>query len=495
MASLSQTQSFQRPSGDITTLLDLTSRDMQDNSYFPLNARSSWFARSPDRRFTPFVPVLQDFQYRGPAAFGQKFSFDIASQSCGDLLLGAVLQLQLTSWLDPTTILNLQGERYEYVEPENAWYYANAIGQILIQQVELEVDGVIIEKVDGDLTAVFSSLYPELNTQFGVGPDHMGIYSIDQLRTWPQYRPYPTESGYIHCLLPLFFQRMRLKEGFPLLSCREGTVRIHVTLRPFVDVVRQQRGFRESCDSVPLQKTIAFYNKTVPFQQITTVQTIDAEPLLQNVRLVTFGAMVDGNVRSGMLRQPFEIMHRIVQTFYFEEPLKYVIAKSASEDSIRVQLPLEANHPIEEIIWFIRRKDVRNNNEWTNYSSVLNYQKDDIFNPRESMLIAAKVQANGIDLIDAEEQYFRQQIARHHRGGIVAYNNFIYGYPIAKTPGDVHQPSGTINASRLQSLRLTLDVRPPQKIDGAASWEVKVFCVALNWLRFQNGICNKMFTD
>ncbi len=489
MASSSQT--FKRPGGDITTLLDLTNRDMQDNSYFPLTTNISWFARSPDRRFTPFVPVVQDFQYRGPGAFGQRFTFDVASQTCGDLLLGAVLELQLTSWLDPTTILKLQGQQYEYVDPQTAWYYANNLGQALIQEAELEIDGVTIERIDGDLISVFSSLYPELNTQFGVGPDHMGVYSLSQIASWPQYRPYPTENGYLHCVLPFFFQRMRLKEGFPLLACREGTVRIHVTLRPFVDVIRQQRGFRDSCDATPINIPIEFYNKTVPFTQIETVQTQEAEPQLQNIRLITLASMLDGNVRSGMLRQPFEIMNRIVQTFYFEEPLKYVVAKTTTEDSIRIQLPLEANHPIEEIVWFIRRKDVANNNEWTNYSSVLNYAVNTTFNPRESMMLSAKVQANGIDLIEAEAQYFRQQIARHHRGGIVAYNNFLYGYPIAKTPGDVHQPSGTINASRLQSLRLTLDVRPP----GAAAWEVKVFCMGLNWLRFQNGICNRMFTD
>jgi hypothetical protein len=68
---MSSTQdTFKRPGGDITTLLDLTNRDMQDNKYFPLGANTSWFARNSDRRFTPFVPLMQDFQYRGPAAFG-----------------------------------------------------------------------------------------------------------------------------------------------------------------------------------------------------------------------------------------------------------------------------------------------------------------------------------------------------------------------------------------------------------------------------------------
>lgn len=488
--------SFQRPAGDITTLLDLTDRDAQDNAYFPLNAAQSWFARSPDRRFTPYVPVLQDFQYRGPAGFGQRFSFDIASQTCGDLLLGAVLQLQLTSWFDLTTVLNLQSQKYQYQTPSQAWYYANAMGQILLQKVELEIDGSTIEMVDGDLATAFSVLYPDLNTQIGPGADHLGVASLQQILSWPQYRVFPTETGFIHCLLPLFFQRTRMKEGLPLVACREGTVRIHITLRPFTEVLRQARGFRDSCDAVPTNQTINLLDKTVPFTKVLPTRTSEAEPLLQNVRLVTWGAMLDGSVRTAMIRQPFEIMYRQIQTFYFEEPLKYVIAKPNQDDIIRIQLPLEANHPVEEIFWFLRRKDVVNNNEWTNWSSVLNKDYNAVYNPRQSMMSYGIIQANGITVVEAEEQFFRQLIARHHRGGIISYNQFLYGYPFAKWPGDVHQPTGTVNASRLQNLRLTLDVRPPLNPDGtSAAWEVKVFCVALNWLRFQNGIANRMFTD
>ena len=488
--------SFQRPSGDITTLLDLADRDAQDNAYFPLNAKQSWFARSPDRRTMPYTPVLQDFQYRGPAGFGQRFTFDIASQTCGDLLLGAVLQLQLTSWLDLTSVLNLQSQTYQYQTPSQAWYYTNAMGQILLQQVELEIDGSTIEMVDGDLATTFSVLYPDLNTQVGPGVDHLGIAPLSQILNWPQYRVFPTESGFLHCLLPLFFQRTRMKEGLPLVAIKEGTVRLHITLRPFPEVLRQARGYRDSCDATPLNTTINLVNKSLPFDLLVPTQTSESEPMLQNVRLITWGAMLDGSVRTAMIRQPFEIMYRQIQTFFFDEPLKYVIAKPNVDDTIRIQLPLEANHPVEEILWFIRRKDVNNNNEWTNWSSVLNKDYNETFNPRQSMMTYGIVQANGITVVEAEEQFFRQLIARHHRGGIVAYNQFLYGYPFAKWPGDVHQPTGTINASRLQNLRITLDVKPPKNPDGtAAAWEVKVFCVALNWMRFQNGIANRMFTD
>jgi Large eukaryotic DNA virus major capsid protein/Major capsid protein N-terminus len=480
------------PSGQITTLLDLTPRDIQDNAYFPLKTDTSWFSRDSDRRTTPFVPILQEFQLRGPAEFGQRFTFDIASQTSGDLLLGASLQLQLTSWFDITTVLNLQSGNYTYSNAQTAWQYANALGAILIQSAELEVDGDTIEQIDGDFTYV-CQLFTDANMQFGLASDHIASTHIPNLLTWPSYRVFPTEDGYIHCILPFFFQRgfSQLKESLPLISCREGTVRINITLRPFNEVIRQVRGYRDSCTSTPLNQIINILKVSPPFNKVIPTQTSITAPLLENVRLLTMGAILDGNVRTAMLRQPYEILHREVQIFPFEEPLKYVITKSSSSSIIRVQLPIEANHPIEELIWFIRRKDVANNNEWTNYSSVIESSYDPIFSPPQSLLISAAIQANGITLVEAEEQYFRTMIAKHHKSGQTSASSFIYGYPFGRTLGD-HQPSGTMNASRLQNLRLVLDIRPPT---GGVAWEVKVFSINLNWLRFQNGILNKVFTD
>jgi hypothetical protein len=485
---------MERPRGDITTLLDLTDRDDQDDYFFPIKPEVSWFTRNAARRYTPFVPCVQEFPYRGPATFGQRISFDLTVQGSGDIVFGAVIQIKLAHWLNLTAQLEVQNQTYEYVDPQTVWFYCNSIGTALIQKAELEIGGVTIEEFDGDFSTVFSSLFPDLNSQVSTGLDAYGRVSMERLLQMPPRKVYPTEDGYIHCILPFYFLRSRIREYLPLAACREGTVRIHIIFRPFSEVVRQARGYRDSCESVPLNTTIQFYDKNFPYQQITSVTTGPAEPMFETVRLITYGAVLDGSVRNAMIRQPFEIMHREVQTFFFTEPLKYVIVKTTPENTIRIQLPLEANHPLEEILWFIRRKGTANNNEWTNYSSVLEREYDAVYNPRRSLLTHAKIQANGIDVIDAEEQYFRQQIGFAHRGGIVGYNTFVYGYSFARRPGDIHQPSGTLNASRLQSLRLVLDVRPPGgQFDQA--WEVKVFCLGINWLRFQDGIANKMFTD
>jgi hypothetical protein len=477
-----------RPLGTTTTLLDLTNRDLQENDIFPLSTDTTWFARDTERRVLPFTPTVQEIPLRGPGAFGQRFSFDIGSLLVGDILLGTILQIRLDHWLDPQTQLLLQSNKITYDDPSTAWEYANSLGTAIIQQAELEIDGKTIETLDGDFINVFSILYGDYNKQFGVAYDHYGRIPRANLMAETVPRLLPTEDGTLNCILPFFYMRCQRQDGLPMISVREGLVKIHITLRPFEECVRQIRGFRTTCESVPLSITVPFHRGTAAWSSKTPI----APPPFKFIQLMTQGSIVNGPFRQRMLRAPFEIMHRELQTFYFEEPLKYAIGKRGDGDSIRIQLPLEANHPIEEIIWFVRRRGVRDNNAWTNYSSVLDAE----WNARKAqqpLLQNAIIQANGITLCDAEEQYYRQLIANAHKGGMAAFSNFIYGYPFARTPGE-HQPSGSMNASRLNSLRLILDVKPPGGVlDG--NWEVKVFCIGLNWLRFENGLANPMFED
>jgi hypothetical protein len=301
-------------------------------------------------------------------------------------------------------------------------------------------------------------------------------------------------------VLPFFFGRQRLaQEALPMIAIREGLVRIHVTLRPFDECVRQLRGWRDSCTATPLAQPFTFVAGTgdagVPLPR--TVVAAAVSPPFKSVQLVTYGAILDGPYRQKMLREPFETMHRVVQTFTFDEPLKYAVGKRAESDTIRIQLPLEANHPIEEIVWFVRRKGVRDNNAWTNFTSVLEQEWLSVNGTAAAaarpLLLHAAIQMNGITVCDAEEQYYRQLIAKAHRGGFAAYGSYLYGYPFARYPGE-HQPTGTANASKLNTLRLTLDVRPPGGVLDAA-WEVKVVCFGLNWMRYEHGLANPVFAD
>ena len=593
--------------GTITTLLDLVDRDQQENDLFPISTGVTWFARDVDRRLLPFTSTVQEVALRGPAAFAQRFTFDLGSIVVGDLLLGTALQIRLDHWLDEQTRNIYAAKRMFYSNPSSAWEYANGLGAIIIQSAELEIDGVTVETIDGDFINVYNTLFNNYGAQLGVAYDHIGLMSMTRLMN-PARLPatYPVENGLLTCPLPFFFGRAGLKEALPMTAIREGHVKINITLRPFQECVRIMSGKRSSCDATPLNTefefafptctwtfdsyqnsgnwdvpppfsfsytaangisynwsyngrkgvwanqlalpanlhisssytwnpapaswqpapppfNIAFFDpvlsrkiyywdgaagwRTNPTTGVKDIPSYTANygsylwksvigdwsvapPPFKSVTLLSYGAVVEGELRSRMLRNPFEILHRELQTFYFQEPMKYSVG--AKENIVKIQLPLEANHPIEEIIWFVRRKAVQNNNEWTNYSSVVESEFNAHF-PVDPLLDSAAIQINGTVLCEADEQFFRQSISAAHKGGFASYSRFIYGYSFAKHPGE-HQPSGSINASRVNSLRLTLNVKPPAGLEDS-SWEVKVFCIALNWMRFENGLANAVFED
>ena len=484
-----------RPVGDATTVIDIADRDDMDDDMFPLAATKSWFTRTESRRVLPFSAVTQEFAYIGSAEFGGTLEFELGSVDAGDLIGTIALQVRLGHWLPDNVLEGLQSGIYEYTNPLDAWYYANCLGTVLLAKAEFLLEDQTLETVDGDFSNLFSVLWTDINTQFGPGIDGYGRANIANLVEWHtnyQTSPFPTSNGFITVLLPFSFQRIRLRNMFPLLSCKDGTIRVRINLRPFSECVRVADGIRATCNETPLGKTFTFIDKSTTPNTTFSVVASTGIPQFRDARLVTYGFMVDGKLRTALLKAPFERMYREIQSWYFSEPKKYVV-NTPINGCVRLQLPLEINGPCEEILWFIRRKAVSVNNEWTNYSNRLESEWEPTYRPFESMLIAGSLWVNGTPFIEAEGEFFRREISKAHPGGIVGYNNFVYGYSFAARPGK-HDPSGWVNASRSQDIRLRLDIRPPNGSEDL-EFEVYVYCIGLNWVRFENGIANKVFSS
>jgi len=475
---------YTRPLGDQTTVIDVADRDEMDDVLFPLDSEKSWFTRTMSRRTLPFTPVLQEFIPRGALDFGQKFVFEIGSVNAGDLLFSVALQINLGHWFVPDIVQGLMNGTLTYVNPQEAWYYANSLGSILIQKAELIVDDQVLETVDGDFSNIFNTYGVDKNMQIGLSTDAYGKLTIPSLQTSKQV--FPTSNGFITCILPFSFQRVRQQNGFPLLSCREKTVRVEVTLRPFADCVRIASGVRATCDETPLGKKFSLQGPS----GIQIITASASSPSFADARLLTYGMLTDGKLRTALLKAPFERIFREVQSFRFSEPKKYVV--NSGGGIVYLQLPIEVNGPLEEIIWVIRRKAVSLNNEWTNYSSALESEWT-MYAPGESMLHYGAIQVNGMTMIEAHGDYFRRNIAKAHKGGITSYNSFLYGYTFANSPGE-HNPSGWINTSRSSDVRLRIDVQPPNGAEDL-EFEVLVYCIGVNWVRFENGIANKLFSS
>jgi hypothetical protein len=484
-----------RPLGDRTTILDIADRDDMDDDLFPLKATESFFSRDEERRILPFSMSLQEFPAKGTTGFGGTLYFEIGQVNSCDILLSLSLQLQLGHWLPHDVLNKLLKKEWKYVDPTAAWTYSNSLGTSIIQRADFMLDDQILETIDGDFTNVASLLFADINQQYGAGTDAFGrlpfpnlITMPTNIGTYPSMGIYPTSNGILTCILPFSFQRTILRTGFPLSSCKQGTLRVAITLRPFSECVRRLNGTRDFCDQTPLGQSFVFEETASPYTRHTIVAST-VVPAFQDSKLVTYGAMVDGKLRKALIHAPFDRLFRQVSRFLFDEPMKY--ASIVSEGFVSLQLPLEINHPIEEIIWIIRRKDTingpTNNNEWINYSSVLESEFDPQFNPLSNLLLDAELQVNGESLVKGDSRYFRRELAVAHRGGIVSYGNFVYGYSFGKKPG-YQDPSGWINASRTTDVRLRLNVA------AGYEFEVLVWTVNINWVRFENGIANLVFT-
>ena len=117
-----------QPRGQATTLLDLVSRDLQDNTLFPLNATVTRFTRDDTLRTIPMATVMREFTFRGPSTFGQTFTFELGDINCGDLISGLFIQVQLGDWLTNNIRTNLRSGIYELYTQTQMWTYCNSIG-------------------------------------------------------------------------------------------------------------------------------------------------------------------------------------------------------------------------------------------------------------------------------------------------------------------------------------------------------------------------------
>jgi Large eukaryotic DNA virus major capsid protein/Major capsid protein N-terminus len=512
-----------RPLGGITTVLDLVNRDSQDNYLFPLNTPNSFFQPSPPVSYQPASTSIQDVIPIGKADWGGMAEFKINSLEVGDMLHGVVLEFQVGSWYSDEVVSNLESGRWtiDYITGYTAWSYINSLGTAMIESAAIIIGDQTVETVTGDYMQVVLSTSSTANSSFGYASTNLGRSSIYNVannlppfnaNTAPYYdidtqtvpiHVVPTQDGKYSTFIPFFLSRDPVASAFPLMACREGSVSIRIKFRPFNEVIRIVSNMRSTPDETPLNTTAYFVENKPPFTKYSS-PTASQPPPLRNVRLRTIGKVCAGPTRSIILTKPFEQISQFTQTFLFDEPLKYLSSKTNSiADTIDISIPLELNQPVKDITWIFRRKSVTLNNEWTNYSilSEADYTIYNVYVP--PWLSYASLRVNGIVVEQGNGDTWRSTFGRKHNGGIASYNNNIYGYSFAQSP-DQHQPTGNANMSRSQSVRLNLTVNVPAPItnfppgfsvNDDQGWEVHVYITGYNWIRFENGIAQKAFSD
>ena len=179
---------------------------------------------------------------------------------------------------------------------------------------------------------------------------------------------------------------------------------------------------------------------------------------------------------------------------YLIEQLQFTGKESVSGTQAKVKLNF--NHPVKELVWVAHKSTGRTtpNKQWFNYSkdnlsvpddATKNYYSTmaDLLGPnsgKSNFVTSAKLILNGNDRFYARDgDYFNLvQPFQHHEN--VPNNRGINVYSFALKPEE-HQPSGTLNMSRIDTatLDLVFDTQPEL---------LSVFAVNYNVLRILSGM-------
>ena len=374
------------------------------------------------RRHTNFAIESIQNTFSGTAGFGKRVVCQISRN--GDLIWKIYLQIDL---------------------PDQTGAYVAYPGLRLLKDVEVEIGGQSIDKHYAHWMYIWNELSLPISKRYGyqvltgdaLDPAFNGVYTV--------YVPFE------------FWFNRNVGLALPLIALQYHEVKININFEVATKML-QYGGFPANAD-------------------------------LANAQLWVDYIFLDTDER----RRYAQLSHE-----YLIEQLQFTGDYALT--SIQNNIKLNFNHPVKELVWVVHRTTFTNY-DWTNYSTAgaSNYVINTFVGPTEETLEGygpyayssfsnivdqAQIKLNGQDRFYVRTgRYFNVlQPYQHHAN--VSHNPGINVYSFALKPEE-HQPSGTLNFSRIDTAILALTTSTITSINTA---NLKVFAVNYNVLRIMSGM-------
>jgi hypothetical protein len=436
-------------------LLQLVAQGIQD-IYLTGNPQMTFF-KFVYKRCTNFAIESMPMYFDGTANFGQKISCLIPRK--GDLLGRVYIDVLLPR----LTLNDLSDTPVSYV---------NSIGNALIQEVSLEIGEQQIDKQTGEWMQIWEQFITPagqrdaLNNMIG----QVDGYAV------PDFIPGTSSPG-IRLYIPLQFFFCRNPGLYlPLLAMQYHPIRINVTISPLQSLFYTTELLTNPNCSL-----------TVNPVNITSMQ------------LWGDYVYLDTDERRRFVSKSQE---------YLIEQVQYTSLQAVTATQQQVNIETDFNHPIKEFFFVARRDKMNQTHEYFNYSSLATYETlpaglIPFFTPsqvRTDLIATAKLQLDGYDRFqDRDAPYFRLvQPYEHHT--FTPVERYIYCYSLALNPEQI-QPSGSLNASRIDSVNWQIVMNPllsvPEGTVDSVSrgpCTIRIYAVNYNVLRVVGGYAGVLFT-
>jgi hypothetical protein len=485
-------------------LMQLVAYGAQD-VYLTANPQVTFF-KQLYRRHSNFAMESIEQTFNGVANFGKRVQCTISRN--GDLISRVYLQATLPS-VDVSTYTGTTAGAATTAAAVTFNWVEN-VGQALINYVELEIGGQLIDKHYGDWLNIWNELTLPVGKQDAydmmVGSALMG--STDGAVALPGALGACTTCGSVE---PGACQTNLTTAGNSLCSNGSGNqngAKAQCLPEYTVYVPLEFWFCRHSGLALPLIALQYHEVKVnVQFANLNNVCNITVgtpTPGTQNANArkvyngVNSSGLVAASLWADYVYLDTEERRRFAQVAheYLIEQLQFTGGESvtAAQNNIKMSF----NHPVKELVW-VTQLDANIDCDYGSSGGrnlPFNFQDDSGANPTA----VAKIQLNGHDRFDARlGSYFNfvQPYQHHTRSPGVGVN--VYSFALKP---EEHQPSGTCNFSRIDNAVLNLTLSPntlkaaaQNVVNGAVvaagaalSAQVRIYAVNYNVLRVMSGM-------
>jgi hypothetical protein len=405
------------------------------------------------RRHTNFSMEAIEQSFNGNNVLGSSVSVHITRN--GDLIHRIYFNAKLLNDIAPDTgVLNDKTRSIALVP-----YF----GQRLLKTIELEIGGQRVDKHYAEWLYIWN----ELTLPPGKKEGYQLMVGGERKNRSRLLRP--QESHEIYVPLEFWFCR-NIGLALPLIALQYHEVKLNFTYATSSELVDNNANVSDVLDEMKIPGDYSESN--LPIGTVNNSSLFNGSHTnlkLQNVSLWVDYIFLDTDERRRFAQQSHEYL---VEQLQF--PGADSITASSSPEAMK-SIKMVFNHPCKEIIWTIKGTNAKT--YWNNFSD----NADNLYEASENPVLRAKIQLNGNDrFTDRKGTYFNTvQPYQHHECTPSIYHNGINVYSFALKPEE-HQPSGSLNMSRIDTAMLSVS----SSIDGT----ICIYAVNYNVLRILSGM-------
>jgi len=398
-------------------LLQLVAYGAQD-VYLTGNPQITFF-KVVYRRHTNFSIESIQQTFNGNAILGNRVTCQISRN--GDLVHKLYLEIKAVAGSNPI-----------YLQP----FY----GYRMIKHVELEIGGQRIDKQYGEWMYIWNELTMDQGKKEGYY-EMIGGNSLN--------KSVELKDENVQLYIPLEFWFCRnVGLALPLIALQYHEVKVNIEFNSMENIRAKNQADELASDNT------------------CNIQINNNDFTSFNATLWADYIFLDTDERKRFAQLSHE---------YLIEQLQFTGTESITANTVKASR-LSFNHPCKELVWVVRPEPATegSNINWNNFT---NAENNNII--KDNLITTAKLQLNGNDrFAERDGKYFSLvQPYQHHNN--IPVNQGINVYSFALKPEE-HQPSGTLNMSRIDTAQLQVKSSKPG--------ELFVYAVNYNVLRILSGM-------